>query len=307
LAHIPDGFLSPQVIAATAALSVGALALAARKSKDNLGEQEAPLLGAATAFVFAAQMLNFPLGAGTSAHLLGGVLVAVLVGPWVAMLVLFSVLLVQALLFQDGGIAALGANTLNMAVLGVGGGYVVYRWLLALLGSGFRRQIAAAAAGAYVSAVLVGTGVALELALSGTLPLLPAVVAIGGGHLAVGFLEALLTGAILAVLLRTHPRMLADMAARAPSRRKLAYAVVSISGLLAILAGYVASSRPDVLERAVRRLGIDGMIGSYFSGPFADYTAPLGGPWVAAVAGIIAVFAFGIVVSRVVGKGRRDG
>jgi cobalt/nickel transport system permease protein len=307
LAHIPDGFLSPQVIAATAALSVGALALAARKSKDNLGEQEAPLLGAATAFVFAAQMLNFPLGAGTSAHLLGGVLVAVLVGPWVAMLVLFSVLLVQALLFQDGGIAALGANTLNMAVLGVGGGYVVYRWLLALLGSGFRRQIAAAAAGAYVSAVLVGTGVALELALSGTLPLLPAVVAIGGGHLAVGFLEALLTGAILAVLLRTHPRLLADMATRAPSRRKLAYAVVSISGLLAILAGYVASSRPDVLERAVHRLGIDGMIGSYFSGPFADYTAPLGGPWVAALAGIIAVFAFGIVVSRVVGKGRRDG
>jgi cobalt/nickel transport system permease protein len=307
LAHIPDGFLSPQVIAATAALSVGALALAARKSKDNLGEQEAPLLGAATAFVFAAQMLNFPLGAGTSAHLLGGVLVAVLVGPWVAMLVLFSVLLVQALLFQDGGIAALGANTLNMAVLGVGGGYVVYRWLLALLGSGFRRQIAAAAAGAYVSAVLVGTGVALELALSGTLPLLPAVVAIGGGHLAVGFLEALLTGAILAVLLRTHPRMLADIAARAPSSRRLAYAGVSISGLLAILAGYVASSRPDVLERAVHRLGIDGMIGSYFSGPFADYTAPLGGPWVAALAGIIAVFAFGIVVSRVVGKGRRDG
>jgi len=153
LAHIPDGFLSPQVIAATAAVSAAALALAARKSKDSLGEQEAPLLGAATAFVFAAQMLNFPLGAGTSAHLLGGVLVAVLVGPWVGMLVLFSVLLVQALLFQDGGIAALGANTLNIAVLGVGGGYLSYRWLQALLGHGFRRQIAAAAVGAYISAL----------------------------------------------------------------------------------------------------------------------------------------------------------
>jgi cobalt/nickel transport system permease protein len=306
LAHIPDGFLSPQVIAATAAVSTVALALAARKSKGSLGEQEAPLLGAATAFVFAAQMLNFPLGAGTSAHLLGGVLVAVLVGPWVGMLVLFSVLLVQALLFQDGGIAALGANTLNIAVLGVGGGYLSYGWLQALLGHGFRRQIAAAAVGAYVSAVLVGTGVALELALSGTLPLLPAVVAVGGGHLAVGLLEAALTGAILAVVLRAQPQLLADMAARATSRRKLAYAMISIAAVLAIVAAYTASSQPDVLESAARRLGITDSVGSYISGPFADYTAPLGGLWVAAAVGVIAVFAFGFGVFKVVGKGRQD-
>jgi cobalt/nickel transport system permease protein len=307
LAHIPDGFLSPQVIAATAALSGSVLALAARRSRNQLGEQEAPLLGAATAFVFAAQMLNFPLGAGTSAHLLGGVLVAVLVGPWVGILVLFSVLLVQALLFQDGGIAALGANTLNMAVLGSGGGYLVYRWAHVLLGSGVRRQIAAAAVAAYISAVLVGTGAALELVLSGTLPLKPAAVAIGGGHLVVGALEAALTAAILTAVLRHEPRLLGPAAVISPARRRFAYAGLAISVGVALIAAYAASTRPDALEAASRRLGVVDTVGSYLSGPFADYTAPLGGPWVAAAAGVAAVFAFGYGVSRVLGRARRDG
>ncbi|MEJ2236689.1 MAG: energy-coupling factor ABC transporter permease [Gemmatimonadales bacterium] len=153
MAHIPDGFLSAPVVAGTALASAGALVLAARRSRSRFGEQEAHVLGATTAFVFAAQMLNFPLGAGTSAHLVGGVLVAVLVGPWAGMLVLFSVLLVQALLFQDGGIAALGANTLNIAVVGVGFGYLVYRWLVALLGAGVKKRVAAAAVAAWFSLI----------------------------------------------------------------------------------------------------------------------------------------------------------
>ncbi|MDX1675431.1 MAG: energy-coupling factor ABC transporter permease, partial [Longimicrobiales bacterium] len=171
MAHIPDGLLSPPVIAGAAALSAAALAVAARRSRAELKDRQAPLLGAATAFVFAAQMFNFPLGAGASAHLLGGVLVAAVVGPWAAMLTLFSVLLVQALLFQDGGIAALGANTLNLAVIGAGGGYLVYRWQLTLTGVGPRRRLIAAGVAAFLSAAASGVAVGAELGLSGIVPL----------------------------------------------------------------------------------------------------------------------------------------
>jgi len=304
MAHIPDGFLSPQVIAGTAALSAGALALATRRSRDALGEQEAPVLGAATAFVFAAQMLNFPLGAGTSAHLLGGVLVAVLVGPWVAMLVLFSVLLVQALLFQDGGIAALGANTFNVALLGVGGGYLVYRWVLALLGPGLRRQVLAAAMGAYLSAVLVGIGVAVELALSGTLPLVPSVIVVGGSHLAVGLAEAVITAAILTMVLRSKPRLLVHRDDVSAGRRRLAYAIAAVSVALAVSAVYLASSKPDALEAATRKLGLGDTVGSHLSGPFQDYAANTSGPWIAAVVGVVVVFAVGFGVARIATSGR---
>ena len=306
LAHIPDGFLSAPVIAGAAVLSAAALAVAVRRSQRRLGEQEAPILGAATAVVFAAQMLTFPLGAGTSAHLLGGVLVATLVGPSVAILVLFSVLLVQALLFQDGGIAALGANTLNVAVIAVVGGYGSYRWLLALVGMGTRRMIASAAAGAYVSVVLVGIAVAIELALSGTLPLVPSLVAIGGIHLLVGLGEAALTAAILAMLMRAQPELLRRESPPPPVRRKWVYAVTAVSMLLAVTAVYAASARPDALEAASRRLGLGESVASYFQSPFADYTAQIGGAWIAAAVGVMVVFAVGFGLVKMIVRTRRN-
>ena len=262
-------------------------------------------MGATTAFVFAAQMLNFPLGAGTSAHLLGGVLVATLVGPSVAILVLFSVLLVQALLFQDGGIAALGANTLNVAVIGVVGGFVSYRWLLALAGMGTRRMIASAAVGAYVSVVLVGIAAAVELALSGTLPLVPALVAIGGIHLVVGLGEAALTAAILVMLMRAQPELL-RRESQLPFRRKWVYALTAASMLLAVTAVYAASSRPDALEAAGTRLGLGDSIASYFQSPFADYAAPIGGAWLAAAVGVIVVFVVGFGLIKMFVLTRRN-
>ena len=292
------------MIAGAAVLSAAALAVAVRRSQRRLGEQEAPILGAATAFVFAAQMLNFPLGAGTSAHLLGGVLVATLVGPSVAILVLFSVLLVQALLFQDGGIAALGANTLNVAVIGVVGGYVSYRWLQALVGRGSRRMIASAAFGAYVSVVLVGIAAAVELALSGTLPLVPALVTIGGIHLLVGLGEAALTAAILVMLMRAHPELLRSESP--PFRRRWVYALTAASMLLAVTAVYAASSRPDALEAASSRLGLGGSGVSYFHSPLADYTTQIGGAWLAAAVGVIVVFVAGFGLVKMFVLTRRD-
>jgi len=120
-------------------------------------------------------------------------------------------------------------------------------------------------------------------------------------------LEAVLTAAILAAVLRSQPHLLGHVAGTTQSRRRqLAYAAVSLAAVLALVAVYGASSRPDALEAAGRRLGIADTVGSYLSGPFADYTAPFGGPWVAALAGIIAVFALGFGVSRVLGKGHRN-
>src|SRR3972149_3682421 len=159
MAHIPDGFQMPPVLAGTAVLSAVALTVATRRSRRELGAREVPLAGAATAFVFAAQMFNFPIAAGTSAHLLGGVLVAVLLGPWVAMLVMLSVVLVQALVSQDGGMAALGANVLSLSVLGTGGGWLLYRGLLAATGGSLRARVASAAvAGCGSAGALRGGG-----------------------------------------------------------------------------------------------------------------------------------------------------
>lgn len=298
MAHVPDGFLSVPVMAGTAAASVASLAVAVRRTRRHLEEREAPVLGAATAFVFAAQMLNFPLGAGTSAHLLGGVLVGVILGPWAGMLVMFAVLLVQALLFQDGGIGALGANTLNMAVLGVGGGVLLYRWLLALLGVGSRRRVAAAAVAAFGSTVLVGIAVALELALSGTVPIAPALVAVGGGHVLMGVGEGVITGAILRMVLRGRPELASGVPDPSRLGRGLAWGAAGAALALALAAGYVASSRPDSLEGAIDRLGIAGLETSYLTAPFSDYSAPLGGAWLAALVGVVVVFAVAWVVAR---------
>jgi cobalt/nickel transport system permease protein len=304
VAHIPDGFLSAPVMAGTAAASVAGLAVAVHRSRRHLAEREAPVLGAATAFVFAAQMLNFPLGAGTSAHLLGGVLVGTMLGPWAAMLVLFAVVLVQALLFQDGGIGALGANTLNMAILGVGGGMLVYRWILWLAGVGFRRRVAAAALAGAGSTVIVGVAVAVELALSDTVPLAPALVAVGGGHALMGIGEGVITGAVLAMVLRARPELVASVPSPSAWARALAYAGTTSAVTLAIGAAYLASSKPDALEAAAARLGIHEIETAYLAAPFADYTAPLGGALMAAVIGVVAVFTVAWVIGRAVARRR---
>ena len=298
LAHIPDGFLSAPVLLGTALTSAGALAVAARRSRAALAERQVPLLGAITAFVFAAQMFNFPIAAGSSAHLLGGVLVAALAGPSVAMLVIFSVVLVQALLFQDGGIAALGANTLNLAVLGAGGGWLAYRWLLALLGARFR--VAAVTVAAFLSALLTGLGVALELGFSQVVPARTALLVVGGAHLLVGIGEAALTGAILALVWRARPELVAAQPVPGPAVRAWTLGLTATSLLLALAAGSLASRRPDVLEAAAFRFGLRER--ALHAAPFAGYETVLGWPWLVALAGVAAVFLCGWLLLRALAR-----
>lgn len=300
MAHIPDGLLSPPVLAGTAALSAAALTVAARRSRRELDDRRAPLLGALTAFVFAAQMFNFPLGAGASAHLLGGVLLAVLAGPWAGMLALFSVVLVQALLFQDGGIAALGANTLNLAVIGAGGGYLVYRWQLALLGDGRTGRLAAAGIAAFVATLATGLAVGLELGLSGMVPTRTALLTVGGAHVVVAAAEAALTVAILGAVLRSRPALVRDRAP--PPRTRGVVAVATAAACVAGSAVLWGSPFPDALESSLAALGLHPLSGAVLpSLPDALIAAGAGtttGGWLAVGAGLLAAFAVAWLLVR---------
>ena len=131
--HIPDGFLSTGVSVAAWVGSAGGLSYAVRRVDETFGERQVPFMGVTAAFIFAAQMMNFPVAGGTSGHLLGGALAAILLGPWAGMIVLTSVLAVQALLFQDGGLLALGANILNMSVIGTPIAWLTYAALRGML------------------------------------------------------------------------------------------------------------------------------------------------------------------------------
>lgn len=206
--HIPDGFLSTEVAAGACLLSTGAVACAVARAKRAVDDRTSLLMGISAAFIFAAQMLNFPVAGGTSGHLLGGALAAVLLGPWAATLVLTAVLVVQAVLFQDGGLLALGANVLNMAVVGVFTGWVAYRGLLAVFGARRWGQAVGGFVAAWLSVVVASVMAALELALSGVLPIAVVLTAMTVVHMLIGMGEGVITVAVLLFLRSTRPDLL---------------------------------------------------------------------------------------------------
>jgi cobalt/nickel transport system permease protein len=206
--HIPDGFLSNEVAIACAVPAAAAVGYGLRRAEVDLDDRRVPLLGVTAAFVFAAQMLNFPVAGGTSGHFLGAALAAVLLGPWLACLVLAVVLAVQAFVFADGGITALGANIFNMGVIGgvvVGGLMLAARRALpttrgALLG--------VAAVGAWLAVVAGAAACAVELALSETVPLATVLPAMLGVHAVIGLGEAAITVAAVSAVLAARPDLI---------------------------------------------------------------------------------------------------
>jgi cobalt/nickel transport system permease protein len=198
--HAPDGFLAAPVAIVMWVVTAIVIAYAVRETNRTLDERAVPLLGVMAAFIFAAQMFNFPIAGGTSGHLLGGVLAAVLLGPWPATLVMAAVVSVQALIFQDGGLLVLGANIFNMGVIGTLGGYVLYRALAGMLGGEARGRLPAAGIAAWASVVAGSAAMAIELAISGVTPLALALPAMVGVHALIGIGEALITVAALAFI-----------------------------------------------------------------------------------------------------------
>src|SRR5215831_6274147 len=206
--HIPDAVLDPKVAAVTGVLGTAGLLWAMRKLERELGERTTVLMGTMSAFVFAGQMVNFPVGPGVSGHLLGGVLSAVLLGPWAGAVVIAAVLLVQCFLFNDGGLTALGANFVNMGLIGSVGGYAIYAAFRRVI-TGPKGVLIAAMAAAWFSVLLAAGAFAVELGASGHrddfLRILSWMALV---HAAIGLGEAVITGMVVRFVLLRRPDLL---------------------------------------------------------------------------------------------------
>ncbi|WP_017653490.1 energy-coupling factor ABC transporter permease [Fortiea contorta] len=250
--HIPDGFISLPVAAATGVISVAALSIALRRSQVAFGIRRAPVLGLTTAFIFAAQMINFPVAGGTSGHLLGGTLAAVILGsPWAGMLCIATVLIIQAVLFADGGITVLGTNILNMGVIGVWVGWALTQTLQRLFGGSQRRLPLAAGIAAGVSVVVAAIACALELALSGTALIGIVLTAMTGTHILIGIGEGLITGSVLTYLSQARPDLLPGEQQKFRGWSVPVVTILLIAGVLSLF----ASAWPDGLEKVAENIG----------------------------------------------------
>ena len=261
--HIRDGILSPEVCLVAGAISFGAVTYSLRRLRLDLEDRAVPLTGMLAALVFAGQMVNFPLlGLPVSGHLLGGVLAAVMLGPWAGCLAITMVLTVQAVLFSDGGLLSLGANVLNMGVVGAWGGYAVYATIRRLLGSGGAATVAAAVIAAWLSVLaaaalfcieFVGSSRAIDVDPRGVLSLMVLY------HALIGVGEALITGAVLSFVLARRADLVpavASVGAVGTVGRFAASGLVAALAVAAILAPF-KSDLPDGLDAVSQTLGFD--------------------------------------------------
>jgi cobalt/nickel transport system permease protein len=300
--HIPDGFLTLAVSILCWIITAITLSVAISRSNKSLGERQVPLMGIMAAFIFAAQMINFPVAGGTSGHLLGGALAAITLGPWAGMLVMTAVIAVQALLFQDGGLLVMGANILNMGLITVVIGYGLYRGVSA----GNRTlKLAVAGVAAWLSVMAGALFTSLQLWLSGTSQLQVVIPAMLGVHALIGVGEALITVAALAFILQTRPDLLGENSASAQGSRGWVVAGGLIS-LAVVLLSPFASTDPDGLERVAGDLGF---LSKGVSAPYQfmpDYVLPvLTQGYIATVlAGLIGLVVVGAIIV-LLGKGLR--
>jgi len=252
--HIPDGFLSTLVSVVFWVVSAIAVGYALRRVGKDLGERQVPLMGVLAAAIFAGQMLNFSVTGGTSGHLLGAALATILLGPWAAVIVLTSVVSIQALIFQDGGLLALGANLFNMAVVGVTVSYFVYTSIQKLARGKSWGVFAGGFAAAWLSIVVASLACGLELALSGTSPANIAVPAMGGIHMLIGIGEGLITVGALAFLYAARRDLFRSGEAASKGGVAVWTFGLGIATLLAVLSP-LASAHPDGLEWVAEQKG----------------------------------------------------
>lgn len=206
--HIPDGFINLGTAATTYLVSAGSLGYGLRRANKKLGEGHVPLMGVMGAFIFAAQMLNFPVIGGTSGHLIGATLAAILLGPWAAVVIMTCVLIVQSLIFQDGGLIALGANVFNMGVIASFTGYYLYRGVVSLVGGKRMGRVIGGFIGAWASVFLASVACSIELAISGVVPIVVALPAMAGIHALIGIGEGLITIVVLNFVMATRKDLL---------------------------------------------------------------------------------------------------
>lgn len=297
--HIPDGFLNLVVSLICWAITAITLSVAIARTNKSLGEKQVPLMGIMAAFIFAAQMINFPVAGGTSGHLLGGTLAAIALGPWAGMLVMTAVIAVQGLLFQDGGLLVMGANILNMGLITVAIGYGLYR---AVAGGSRVVKLTVAGVAAWLSVMAGALFTSLQIWLSGNADLQVIIPAMLGVHALIGVGEALITVAALGFILQSRPDLLGEGSASSEGGRGWVIVGVVIS-LIVVLLSPLASGDPDGLERVAIDMGF---IDSGQSAPYEvipDYTLPfLGETPVSTIAagaiGVLVVLGLAILAGR---------
>jgi cobalt/nickel transport system permease protein len=282
--HAPDGFLEPVVAVTTALIAIAVVALSLRMSSREMGDRQVPMAGLAAAFVFAVQMVNFPVAAGTSGHLLGGALAAVLLGPWLGCLVVTVVIVVQALLFADGGVTALGVNVVNMAVVTSFAGWATFRLSRRILPANAGGVIGATGLAAGVSVVLSSVAFSLEWLFGASAPVAFDTVfgAMVGVHTLIGIGEGLISALVVAAVLAARPDLVAGaadlprerLARKAPiGPRPLILAALGVTLAVATVVSQFASGEPDGLERVAVDEGFADTATEHDLGgsPFADY------------------------------------
>lgn len=320
--HAPDGFLDASTAVATGVLSLGAVTVALRASRARLGEKQIPLAGVTAAFVFAAQMVNFPVVAGTTGHLIGGALAAVLLGPSVGLVVTAIVVAVQALVFADGGVTALGYNVLNMAVVTSLGGYAVFRLARKVAPATSGGVTTAAAVAGALSVPLSAMALSIEWLFGATAPV-PFDTVFGatvGIHVLIGIGEGLITATVVRSILAARPDLVhgadgidsrALRAAPSASPRAVMLGGLALAGMLAGAVSQLAASGPDGLEAAAAEVGIaPDATHAFAAGPFADYaTAGIDNESLslaaAGVSGAVLVLAVGVGLLAAVRDGSR--
>ena len=282
--HAPDGFLNAGTAVATGAISIGTIGVALRQVQDTIKDKQVPLAGIAAAFIFAAQMFNFPVAAGTTGHLLGGALAAILLGPHMGAIVVTIVVVGQALMFADGGLTALGYNVLNMAIVPAYGGYAVFRLFRRVVPQTSGGVVAATGLAGLVSVVLSAAAFSIQWLFGATAPVTFAEVftAMVGVHFLIGIGEGVVSALAVGAVLAARPDLVHGASDLDPSQisqqHRVPIRTFLIGGLLAALflaavVSQFAADDPDGLESVAIATGIDESGEDHALGGsiFADY------------------------------------
>ncbi|MGO9913200.1 MAG: energy-coupling factor ABC transporter permease [Isosphaeraceae bacterium] len=312
--HIPDMVLDPKIAGITSLVGAAGLFLALRKLERQLGERTTVLMGTMSAFVFAAQMVNFPVGPTVSGHLLGGVLASVLLGPWAGAVVIAAVLIVQCFLFADGGVTALGANFINMGLVASVGGYAIYAAIRRAV-AGQKGILIAAMLAAWFSVLLAAGAFSIELAAAGRRDDFFRILSwMALVHAGIGLGEAVITGMVVRFLLLRRPDLLdttdehAGNVAGGNAWVQTIVAGLGISLAVAVFLAPFASDQPDGLEWVGEKFGFltEAPPISPLPAPMPDYQMPLPGlqhvklaTAVAGLVGTVVVFCVGWGLARV--------
>ena len=264
--HVPDGFMNVTMSAATGVISFGTLWAYIRSAKDLIADKFIALTGMMSALIFVLQMINFPIAAGTSGHLLGGALAVIVLGPRLGLICLSVVVIIQSLLFADGGLSALGVNVLNMAIVTSATSWFIVKYWIKFIGKNKTSIVSVSVLAGILSVVFSSIAFTIQYAIGGTIsiPVGTVLLAMVTTHFIIGFGEGIITALIITLLIRVRPDLIYAYERSDENTTKVSfYGLFIILILLLSLITPFASSSPDGLESVAEEFGFtqtDGIV-----------------------------------------------